>query len=99
MAEKLYTLLDANDYVLYASRFEEGQQPSNAVPELVTAFMVKPRFIRASRTYQETATPQEISIKKAELNPPTQQFWVDEGDGTMRKVSLTNGVLTASDPV
>lgn len=68
MAKKIYTLLDQNDFVTYAAFFEEGKQPVNAVPELVTTFMVKPKFIRASRTYQETATQAEIQAKIKEFN-------------------------------
>lgn len=98
MAKKLYTLLDQNDFVMHAAFFEEGQQPVNAVPELVTTFMVKPKFIRASRTYQETATQAQIDAKLLEINPPTTQYWVDAGDGKLKPVTITNSVFTVVEP-
>lgn len=59
MAKLPYTLLNENGYVIYVAFYEEGQQPENAVPEMVTEWMVKPQFDFVTRTYSETATPEE----------------------------------------
>lgn len=64
--KKLHTLLDEQDFVLNAQYFEEGQQPTNAVEELVTENFLKPKFDFTNRVFFEGATTEEI----AEANKP-----------------------------
>ena len=66
---KLYTLLDSENFVVGAQYFEEGQQPANAVEELVTNYFFKPKFDFTNRVFFEGSTPEEIAeeIEKENL--------------------------------
>ena len=58
--KKLYTLLDSDNFVLNAQYFEVGQQPTNAVDELVTENFIKPKFDFTNRIYFESAESNEV---------------------------------------
>lgn len=49
-----YTILDENGYVKFAQNI-----PGIPVPEMVIEWMVKPQFDFDTRTFSETATPEE----------------------------------------
>ena len=59
--EKLYTLLDTENFVLNAQYFEEGTQPTNAVEELVTENFIKTKFDFDTLTFFEGATNEEVT--------------------------------------
>ena len=67
--EKLYTLLDTENFVLNAQYFEEGTQPTNAVEELVTENFIKAKFDFDTRTFVEGATSEEIAEANKSIIP------------------------------
>jgi len=88
--KKLYTLLDSDNFVLNAQYFEVGQQPTNAVDELVTENFIKPKFDFTNRIYFESATAEEIE----EANKPI----VPENISAMRlKLQLFDLGITDQD--
>lgn len=65
--KKLYTLLDSENFVLNAQYFEEGQQPNNAVEELLTENFINPKFDFTNRVFFEGGNIEIINNNKAIL--------------------------------
>ena len=66
---KLYTILDENGFVINAEFFNGGEQPVNAIPELVTGNFVKAKFNFETRDYFEGASVAEIILNNKEAVP------------------------------
>lgn len=63
--KKLYTLLDIENFVLNAQYFKVGQQPTNAVEELVTENFIKAKFDFTNRVFIEGAPEGEVNASKS----------------------------------